>query len=215
MVTVNNILEIENHLNGIKVVVFDLDDTLYSEKEYVKSGYKKIAQMLPQCKNVEKNLWDFFEQKKKAIDELLLLNNIYSDELKEACLFAYQNHEPQISLYSGIKEMLVRLRKNGYLIGIITDGRPNGQKAKIKALGLYELVDNIIITDELGGIEKRKPCPCAFEVMKDHFGCQYKEMVYIGDNINKDFIPCQQLGIKSIYFANNEGLYYQPKKEEK
>ena len=40
MLTITNILEVEQHLDGIVGVIFDLDDTLYSEKQYVRSGYK-------------------------------------------------------------------------------------------------------------------------------------------------------------------------------
>ena len=45
MVIITNILEIEQHLDGITSVIFDLDDTLYSEKQYVRSGYKAVAKV--------------------------------------------------------------------------------------------------------------------------------------------------------------------------
>lgn len=47
--------------------------------------------------------------------------------------------------------MLERLKQN-YKLGLITDGRPEGQKAKIKALRLGKYFDEIIITDELVGL---------------------------------------------------------------
>ena len=40
MILINNILESEMYLNDIQAVIFDLDDSLYSEKSYVRSGYK-------------------------------------------------------------------------------------------------------------------------------------------------------------------------------
>ena len=46
MVIITNILEIEQHLDGITSVIFDLDDTLYSEKQYVRSGYKAVAKRM-------------------------------------------------------------------------------------------------------------------------------------------------------------------------
>lgn len=39
-----NISEVMKYIEGIKVVIFDLDDTLYSEKDYVRSGYHAIAE---------------------------------------------------------------------------------------------------------------------------------------------------------------------------
>jgi len=208
MIEIQNITDIEQHLNGLKAIVFDLDDTLYSEKEYVKSGYAAVAQVLPMVKNAEEKLWKAFEEKKSAIDELLHSEDIYSEELKQKCLEAYRFHFPSIHLYDKVAEMFRFLRQKGLLIGIITDGRPEGQRAKIKALGLDNLVDYIIITDELGGAKYRKPNEKAFVIMKDQLLVEYNEMCYVGDNIRKDFIAPEMLGMRYIWFRNMDGLYY-------
>lgn len=207
MIEIQNITDIQQHLNGLKAVIFDLDDTLYSEKEYVKSGYAAVAQVLPNVENAEAKLWKAFEEKKSAIDDLLCSENIYSEELKRKCLEVYRLHQPSIHLYDEAAEMLTQLRREGFLIGIITDGRPEGQRAKIKALGLTELVDRIIITDELGGIEYRKPNEKAFVIMKDQLIVEYGEMCYVGDNINKDFIAPEKLGMKTFFINNINGIY--------
>lgn len=208
MIEIHKITDALQYFDGLKAIVFDLDDTLYSEKEYVKSGYSAVSQMLPQIKNAEAKLWKAFEEKKSAIDELLLSEGIYSDELKQKCLEAYRFHQPSIHLYDGVAEMLTLLRKRGLLLGIITDGRPEGQWAKIKALKLAEYTDKIIVTDELGGVEYRKPNKKAFVLLRELFDVQFSEMCYVGDNIKKDFIPCEQLDIKPIYFVNEDGLYF-------
>lgn len=207
MIEIFEILEVKKHLGGLKAIIFDMDDTLYGEKEYVRSGYEKIAQILPQVENAAEKLWKLFEEKKPAIDELLKQEGIDSEEIKKNCLNAYRYQEPDIQLYSGVRELLEELRKDGYLLGIITDGRPEGQRAKIRALGLEKLVDYIVVTDEFGGVEYRKPNPKAFMTMKDNMNVEYTQMCYIGDNINKDFIAPQQLGMKSIWFKNPDGLY--------
>lgn len=207
MIEIQKITDILQHLDGLKAVVFDLDDTLYSEKEYVKSGYFAVSQMLPQIKNAEAKLWKLFEDKKSAIDELLISEGIYSDELKQKCLETYRSHLPAIHLYDGAAEMLALLRKRGLLLGIITDGRPEGQWAKIRALKLTQYINHIIVTDELGGVEYRKPNKKAFVLLKELFNVRFSEMCYVGDNIKKDFIPCEQLDIKPIYFVNKDGLY--------
>ena len=132
---------------------------------------------------------------------------IDSEETKNECLRAYRYQEPDIHLYPGVRELLEELRNDGYLLGVITDGRPEGQRAKIQALGLEQLVDYIVVTDEFGGAEYRKPNPMAFMTMKEKMNVDYAQMCYIGDNINKDFIAPQQLGMKSIWFKNPDGLY--------
>ncbi len=207
MIEIQSITDLMQHLDGLKAVIFDLDDTLYGEKEYVKSGYKAVADILPEIEDAASKLWKAFEEKKSAIDELLLSEGIYSDELKQKCLEVYRHHQPNIHLYDGVAEMLTQLRKQGILLGIITDGRPEGQRSKIKGLDLERYVDYIIVTDELGGIEYRKPHKKAFVLMKEQLGVEYSEMCYVGDNIRKDFIAPEKLGMKSIWFRNTDGLY--------
>lgn len=207
MITINKITDVMDHLENVKVIVFDMDDTLYGEKEYVRSGYHEISKILPQIENAEEKLWNYFEQKKSAIDELLVSENCYSEELKQKCLDVYRNQKPNIHLYTGVEDMLEKLKKQGYKLGMITDGRVEGQRAKIEVLKIEEYFDKIIITDELGGIEYRKPNSKAYDLMKDYFKCDYHEMIYIGDNLNKDFIYPEKVNIKSVYFKNRDGLY--------
>lgn len=207
MIQVTSITEVINHLQGLKAIIFDLDDTLYGEKEYVRSGYRAVADILPQVEHMEGKLWQAFEQKKSAIDEVLTSEAIYTDELKQKCLSVYRHHQPDIHFYEGVKEMLQVLRQDGYKLGIITDGRPEGQRAKIKALGLEELVNHIIITDELGGVKYRKPNKAAFVKMQEALGVQFEEICYIGDNIKKDFVAPEMLRMKYIWFRNVDGLY--------
>ena len=207
MVEIKSLSEAENYLSGIKVVVFDLDDTLYNEIDYVKSGFCCVAKVLPNIENAAEKLYKLFMQRKQPIDELLQAESCFSQNTKEKCLTAYRNQNPDLTLSDSVKKLLLRLKANGYRLGIITDGRTEGQKAKIKALGLNDLVDKIIITDEFGGIQYRKPNPKAFETMRDYFDVRFEEMCYIGDNITKDFIAPDMLGMKSIFFKNQKGLY--------
>ena len=188
----------------IKGVIFDLDDTLYSEKQYVRSGYKKIAEYLGREDATDK-LWRYFESGKQAIDAYL--TEIGEEDKKAECLKIYRAQMPDIALYDGVVEMIEGLKAKGIKVGIITDGRPEGQKNKIKALGLDKLIEEIIITDELGGIQFRKPCDIAFRIMQNRWRLPYEQIVYVGDNPNKDFQACRQLGMRWKYFRNEDGLY--------
>ena len=215
--------ELPDKISG---VIFDLDDTLYPEKEYVKSGYRAIAGYLLQECNIgkdkisydiitgdieksdaiEKKLWSYFLEKKNAIDELL--NELGIPEKKQNCLDIYRNHMPDIELYDGAWELISTLKAKGIKVGIITDGRVNGQKNKTEALELTKLVDDIIITDELGGEQFRKPNDIAFRIMQCRWRLPYETIAYVGDNMAKDFIAPRQLGMRSIYFENKDGIYY-------
>lgn len=197
MITVTNILEVEHYLNNVDAVIFDLDDTLYSEKEYVRSGYRKIAEWIGKP-DVEDQLWDVFMHGGKALDEVL------EEYDRVEALHIYRYQQPDIHLYSGVREMIERIKEHKK-VGIITDGRVEGQRAKLKALGLDTVYT--IITDELGGVEFRKPCSVAFKKMQRVLNVPFEKMVYIGDNTKKDFIAPEKLGMKCIWFRNSDGLY--------
>lgn len=203
MIVISNILDAEKYLDEIDAVVFDLDDTLYSEKDYVRSGYQKVANLFPQIDRMSDKLWEVFERRGNAIDEVLKSENLL--RYKETALQAYRLQNPDIQLYVGVPEMLNRIKQQGKKIGIITDGRPEGQRAKIQALGL--LIDEVIITDELGGVEFRKPCDIAFRLMRRRMNTPFERIAYIGDNPEKDFNAPEKLGMKCIYFRNTDGLY--------
>lgn len=191
-------------IQQIKGVIFDLDDTLYSEKQYVESGYKAIAKLLGNEIYKDK-LWDYFEAGELAIDKLLY--ELGLSDRREECLEIYREQEPEITLYKGVAEMIKRFKINGIKVGIITDGRVSGQKKKIKALGLEKLVDDIIITDELGGVQFRKPCDIAFRIMQCRWGMPFEQIMYVGDNVTKDFKASKQLGMRSVWFQNKCGLH--------
>lgn len=205
MVTVSDILEIEKYLDGVDAVIFDLDDTLYSEKQYVRSGYKAVAKLLGD-EALADRLWTYFENGKPAIDELL--NELGCMGRKEECLEAYREQIPEIALYHGVSELIQDLKSKGIKVGIITDGRVSGQKRKLQALGLDKLIDDIIITDELGGTQFRKPCDIAFRIVQRRWSIPFEQIVYVGDNAEKDFQAPKQLGMRTLYFENEDGLYF-------
>ncbi len=197
-----------NENRRYKAVIFDLDDTLYSEKEYVKSGYRAVAQELPQISEAAEKLWAAFLEGRPAIDVVLQDEGIYSEELSGKCLDTYRSHIPEIHMYDGISELIDSLKKNGVKVGIITDGRPDGQRNKLDALGLNDMVDEIIITDEIGGPAFRKPNDISFRIMQRKMNIPFQDMIYIGDNANKDFTAPKRLGMRSLWFRNEDGVYY-------
>lgn len=192
---------ITESMGQIKGVIFDLDDTLYSEKEYVRSGYRVVSDHLGG--GFEGKLWNFFEAGKPAIDELL--RELEREDEKAECLNIYRSHRPNIHLYPGVADMIQELKDKGIKVGIITDGRPESQRNKIEALGLKDI--EIIVTDELGGTQFRKPCDIAFRIMAAKWRMNPADIVYVGDNPVKDFQAPQQLGMSSVWFRNEDGLY--------
>lgn len=195
----------EGEVKGpVKGIIFDLDDTLYDEISYVRSGFRAVADYLGE-RDAEKSLLRYFESGVPPISAYL--DEIGMKSREEECLLVYRGHSPDISLDDERRSLLFKLRKRGIKIGIITDGRPEGQRLKIEALGLDELADDIIITDELGGEQFRKPCDISFRIMQRRWRIPAACILYVGDNPDKDLQAPRQLGMQCLLYENKNGLY--------
>ena len=95
-----------------------------------------------------------------------------------------------------IKELKRRIGDNPFIVEI----------GEIESIDIDE-PDDFTIADVLGGTQFRMPCDIAFRIMQTRWNLYASQMVYVGDNPAKDFQAPQQLGMKSIYFRNLDGLY--------
>lgn len=177
----------------IKAVIFDLDDTLISERKYIKSGYRHISQILStRVHKSEHELYllliSLFNDSPKNVFNRLLdtLRITYTKDDILELVKQYRNHLPNINFFDDVLPCIENLKKKGIKLGIITDGYANAQRQKLKAINANEYFDEIIVTDELGR-EYWKPHPKAFELMRDKLNVEFNEMIYVGDNPEKDF----------------------------
>ena len=204
----------------IKAVVFDLDDTLICEKEYIKSGFKYISKLISQEHNIEailiyESINKLFEENTKKVFDRLLdkLNIKYDMEYINYLIFNYRNHIPSITLYPDAQKVLDYLRESGIKLGMITDGYKIIQRNKLKVLNIEDYFECIVVTDELGR-EYWKPHIKPYQIVKESMGLEYDEMVYVGDNISKDFITANNIGMNTIMICREEGIYYKVDKTD-
>lgn len=197
----------------IKAVIFDLDDTLISEKEYVRSGFRQVAINISDeykldMNEVYKLLLDIFEEDSKNVFNRALnkLNISYEIEYIKKLIDIYRGHKPDIKLYDDAKYILDILYKKGIKLGIITDGYKITQRKKLEALNIDNYFECIVVTDELGR-EFWKPHSKSYEIMKNKLKLDYDEMVYVGDNLSKDFVTANKLGMKTVFINRIEGVY--------
>ncbi len=197
----------------IKAVIFDLDDTLISENEYVKSGLEVVSRYLEKkyMKNTQtiyKELLNCYEENKKNIfNRWLEKNQIkYTSEEIEEIIKIYRCHKPKIQFYCDVIPTINKLKEKNIKIGIITDGYIETQKSKLNALNANKIFDEIILTDELGK-EYWKPNPKGFEIIMKKLNVKFEEMMYVGDNPEKDFFIGNIYPITCIRIYRNNGIY--------
>lgn len=196
----------------IKAVIFDLDDTLISERQYIESGYRHISKIL--ANKINKNdkeifniLISLFEK-----DSRFVFNRFfdkygiqYTKEDIKFLVDEYRNHLPNIKFFNDVIPFLHWLKKNNIKTGIITDGYANAQWQKLKAIKACDYFDEIVVTDELGK-EYWKPHPLSFTLIKDKLNICFNEMIYVGDNPEKDFFISYLFPVKTFRIIRENSL---------
>lgn len=196
-----------------KVVIFDLDDTLISEDEYIHSGYEAVAEFLSEKYTLEKDhiaeeLYFLYEESPQNVFNRLLDQYHIEYEKKDILELVgkYRTHTPNIHFFPDVLPILQRLKKKGVKTGIISDGYLETQTRKGEVLRLTEWFDKVIFTEELGR-EFWKPHIRSFQIMKEYFGVEYDEMIYVGDNPKKDFHIKKQVPITTFRIEREKSVY--------
>jgi putative hydrolase of the HAD superfamily len=183
------------------LLVFDLDDTLYEEKQYVTSGFKAVAEMarIKWGLDYDESLLELHHlldvQGRGAIfDAWLSHHHLFNKKNLRTCVSHYRKHKPEISLNAIAHLLLPQLPQPLYLV---TDGNKMVQENKIKALGIEHFFKRIFITHRFG-IQHAKPSIYCFQHIKDAENLNWSDMMYIGDNPNKDFVNLNKLGMITV-----------------
>lgn len=182
-----------------KVVVFDLDDTLYKEIDFLKSAYRHIASLVSNDHAPEDEVYQLMLQTYYAggnAFEAAVTQYGFRLFSVEWILNVYRHHKPKITQDEDTRTTLDWLKAQGIVMGIISDGRLLQQMNKIEALGLEEYMDSsdIIINDRS---EFFKPDMRSYRRIMEKYGadCHYW---YIADNPTKDFKAPNTLGWTTI-----------------
>jgi putative hydrolase of the HAD superfamily len=195
----------------VSALVFDLDDTLFCEQEYVLSGLTAVGQYLekeyklPHFTDVATDLYHQGRRGNLFNLAFEILQFTYSFELIECLITVYRSHTPALSLFSDAAIVLEQYRKK-YKMALLTDGYLIAQRNKVAALNIASYFDYIIYTDEYGR-QCWKPSPFAYKKVADYFSLSPAQLIYISDNPNKDFIAPNQLGWHSVMVKREKGEY--------
>jgi len=174
------------------VIVFDLDDTLYQENEYNRSGVIAVANEVEILygKNITEKLLEVRERKgdiwRHACELLDLPLSV-----KESFLWMYRLHEPVIELDPKVATIVKEVSIAAHKVAILTNGRSITQRMKLNALGLLEYP--LYISEEYSSNKPEKKC--FQQIMYDFVVPNY---AYVADNPSKDFIAPNSLGWRSI-----------------
>lgn len=182
-------------------IIFDLDDTLYKEIDFLVSAYRCIAREMEKrftCAGAFDHLMESYRSGRDAFGELI--HHYSLPTTKDELLYLYRHHTPDIILDSETKNTLDRLKAAGFFLGLMTDGRSITQRNKISALGLeaYFDSDSILISEEFGST---KPNHRNYEYFTSLFPAS--SFWYVGDNPAKDFVTPNSMGWNTVCLADD------------
>lgn len=184
------------------VIVFDMDDTLYDEIDFVYSGFHAVSKFCNPHSPMP--YYHFMVDLFHAEGSGLIFNKVlthFNLELSlESLINTYRFHQPNISLSSSAKTVLKECQK--YEMALITDGTYKMQYNKYQALNLKSYIDYPIFSSLY---HTSKPDILLFEKVMEKFPNHH--YAYIADNPKKDFIGPNQLQWKTIRYKNPRGIY--------
>jgi putative hydrolase of the HAD superfamily len=201
----------------ITTVILDLDDTLYDEIDFCRSGFRAAAEHLATLSDaysadeVFAAMWQSFitGDRGSTFNVALAALGISHDESMIGKLVEiYRTHTPTLTLPPESQTTLESL-KGSYTLCLLTDGFLPTQRLKVQALGIEHYFKAIMYTEELGR-QFWKPSPRGFEILIERLQARPQETVYVADNETKDFIAPNRLGLLTIQLLRPSGLYRQP-----
>ena len=195
----------------IKAIIFDFDGTLtngelfdynalsdflrpyFPDKEGME--YEAIVQNFLDSYIFATGPQDFRHREFSKIQRYGLRADL-GDELEkfwEAEVYKYTE------LRDNAMEVLTRLKKK-YKIGILTNGGTERQHNKVKKAGIYDMIDAMAVSQEVGSVKPERPM---YEVICERLGVKFEECIMIGDNFSGDVLGAYRVGMPSIWFMQD------------
>lgn len=198
-------------MNKWQAIIFDLDDTLYPERDYVFSGFKAVADWGRTALHLSSI--ETYRQLKLLFDEgvrgdtfnrWIQMHGLDAG-LLDSLIRVYREHVPVLQPFAGARELLESLRKS-YRLGLISDGYLDVQKTKFASLGLEPFFEVVIFSDQWGR-EHWKPHVRPFRTAAELLHLKPSEMLYVADNPAKDFFGARKLQTFTVRLRREGGEY--------
>ncbi|HNW40114.1 MAG TPA: UTP--glucose-1-phosphate uridylyltransferase, partial [Candidatus Omnitrophota bacterium] len=185
----------------IKLLIFDMDLTLYDSKELPKEN-TEIGYRFAQGKldvSIEE-----IKATKARLNSITGMLREYGLDLNEYYEYLGQNIDPGKYLKAdlALRELLIKL-SGEYHLAVVTNNGTLFAKKTLAALGIADLFE-FVMTQQIAGIGK--PNPGIFKITCEHFGVQPEEAVSIGDRQDIDIDAAAKIGMPGILVADPQDL---------
>lgn len=201
--------ELEKLLTFYPRIFIDLDHTIYDRFDYDFFVFKDMAVKIcgfNEERSIEAavSLWNLKEENgphyRSLFNDFLDLNGLNPSLLHDLVNY-YQAYEPNMLFPAhSLQPMLLRLKKAGHQIVIVTNGEKYRQQRKIEALDMSSVADHIFILDPYDKTLEMKPDP---SVIKEFESLRGKEhAVIVGDDLETDGQLARNAGLEFIHYEH-------------
>ncbi len=186
---------------------------------------------------LEKVKWIFFDMGSTLIDETLAMEHrireviegtdvAYERFVEKKLFYAKQNkpadletikffgltktpwHKEDERLYPDTIECLENLCRH-YKIGIIAN-QSLGSKERLEIFGILKYIDLVVASAEEG---VAKPDKRIFEIALERAGCKPEEAAMVGDRLDNDIVPANEMGMYNIWIKQGNWKDACPREE--
>jgi carbamoyl-phosphate synthase large subunit len=190
-------------LAQVRAVAFDLDDTLYDRRAHLAGAWAMVAAALASTTGGDRAaLADSLAETWRALgsdhprvfDHWLAGLGLDPAAHVRACVEAFHAYVPPVgalTLAPGVADALAALRARNIPIAIVTDGRAASQAAKVRALGLEALVDEIVYCGALGA---PKPEAAGAHEVARRLRVPIGALLVVGDHPRFDVVMARRAG---------------------
>lgn len=192
---------------SIRGVVFDLDDTLLDQKQWIVDRMRIAATALAPM--IDPAL--LLEQAYLAVEEgeYARLIDVVTDRLNipslhAQLLAAYRLAVPDRAVvFTEVADVLAILRTQGLKLALLTDNPPPSQRAKLAACeGLEGAFDVVVFSREHGA---EKPALAPFRAVADRLGLPPASLLMVGDSAARDALGAIRAGWLACLLVDRPG----------
>ena len=197
----------EINFEGIHVIGFDADDTLWVNETYFRDTENKFADLLEKYETKNKIDQELFRTEIKNLDlygygikgfmlsmiecALDLSNNEVSSKTIGALLDLGKEMISQpVELLNGVEEVLKSL-KDKYRLIVLTKGDLLDQERKLERSGLSEYFHHVEVLSD----KKEKN----YSDLLEHLQISPSEFLMIGNSLKSDVLPLVEIGARAIH----------------
>jgi len=194
----------KSDLYRFRVFIFDLDNTIYNEEEYLFQGYAAVSRFIAGLSKTasEKKIYDelkalyLTEGRTRLFDKIACRSGLDNNIVKECVRILHSFHvEKQLTLNAGVKELFEDLTKLQREVFILTNGNKTQQENKVNNIDWGGLKGHIRVfyASEI----EPKPSPAGVKAILSVAGCREADAVFIGDS-EVDRLCASNSGIEYI-----------------